>query len=109
MAMRKCACPSSSTRELFKRAIGEHTDVVSKEMYTFEDQGGESLTLRPEATAGMVRAAHLERHAARAALEALVLRADVPARDVRRRAATASSISSMSKPLATPGRMSTSS
>jgi len=41
--------------ELFKRAIGEHTDVVSKEMYTFQDLGGDSLTLRPEATAGMVR------------------------------------------------------
>src|SRR3954470_9500901 len=43
--------------ELFKRAIGEFTDVVEKEMYTFTDQGGDSLTLRPEATAGMVRAA----------------------------------------------------
>jgi len=43
--------------ELFKRAIGEYTDVVEKEMYTFVDQGGESLTLRPEATAGIVRAA----------------------------------------------------
>jgi len=42
--------------ELFKRAIGEYTDVVEKEMYTFTDQGGDSLTLRPEATAGMVRA-----------------------------------------------------
>ena len=42
--------------ELFKRAIGEYTDVVEKEMYTFTDQGGESLTLRPEATAGGVRA-----------------------------------------------------
>src|SRR6266404_4722378 len=42
--------------ELFKRAIGEHTDVVGKEMYTFTDRGGESLTLRPEATAGIVRA-----------------------------------------------------
>lgn len=42
--------------ELFKRAIGEHTDVVGKEMYTFEDRGGDSLTLRPEATAGIVRA-----------------------------------------------------
>jgi len=41
---------------LFKRAIGEFTDVVEKEMYTFPDQGGESLTLRPEATAGIVRA-----------------------------------------------------
>jgi histidyl-tRNA synthetase len=42
--------------ELFKRAIGEHTDVVGKEMYTFTDRGGDSLTLRPEATAGVVRA-----------------------------------------------------
>jgi histidyl-tRNA synthetase len=42
--------------ELFKRAIGEYTDVVEKEMYTFTDTGGDSLTLRPEATAGMVRA-----------------------------------------------------
>ena len=42
--------------DLFKRAIGEHTDVVEKEMYSFEDKGGERLTLRPEATAGLVRA-----------------------------------------------------
>jgi histidyl-tRNA synthetase len=42
--------------EIFKRAIGEHTDVVGKEMYTFTDRGGDSLTLRPEATAGIVRA-----------------------------------------------------
>lgn len=43
--------------ELFKRSIGEFTDIVEKEMYTFEDLGGDSLTLRPEATAGIVRAA----------------------------------------------------
>ncbi|PRD35764.1 UNVERIFIED_CONTAM: hisS [Trichonephila clavipes] len=42
---------------LFKRAIGEVTDIVEKEMYTFEDRSGESLTLRPEGTAGCVRAA----------------------------------------------------
>ncbi len=42
---------------LFKRAIGEYTDIVEKEMYTFEDSGGESLTLRPEGTAGIARAA----------------------------------------------------
>jgi histidyl-tRNA synthetase len=41
---------------LFKRAIGEYTDIVEKEMYTFTDLGGDSLTLRPEATAGIVRA-----------------------------------------------------
>jgi histidyl-tRNA synthetase len=43
--------------ELFKRSIGEVTDIVEKEMYTFRDSGGDSLTLRPEATAGVVRAA----------------------------------------------------
>lgn len=42
---------------LFKRSIGEATDIVEKEMYTFDDRNGESLTLRPEATAGLVRAA----------------------------------------------------
>ncbi len=42
--------------DVFKRSIGDETDVVSKEMYTFEDRGGESLTLRPEGTAGVVRA-----------------------------------------------------
>jgi histidyl-tRNA synthetase len=42
--------------ELFKRSIGEFTDIVEKEMYTFKDSGGDSLTLRPEATAGLVRA-----------------------------------------------------
>jgi len=41
---------------LFKRAIGEVTDVVEKEMYTFDDRKGDSLTLRPEGTAGCVRA-----------------------------------------------------
>jgi histidyl-tRNA synthetase len=48
--------PVVEQTDLFKRAIGEYTDVVEKEMYTFVDQGGESLTLRPEATAGIVRA-----------------------------------------------------
>ena len=48
--------PVLERTELFKRAIGEHTDVVGKEMYTFVDRGGDSLTLRPEATAGIVRA-----------------------------------------------------
>ena len=41
---------------LFKRGVGESTDVVSKEMYTFDDKGGRSLTLRPELTAGVMRA-----------------------------------------------------
>ncbi len=49
--------PVVEQTDLFKRSIGEFTDIVEKEMYTFTDKGGESLTLRPEATAGMVRAA----------------------------------------------------
>jgi histidyl-tRNA synthetase len=49
--------PIVEQTELFKRTIGEFTDIVEKEMYTFTDKGGDSLTLRPEATAGMVRAA----------------------------------------------------
>lgn len=48
--------PVVEQTDLFKRAIGEYTDVVEKEMYSFEDKGGERLTLRPEATAGIVRA-----------------------------------------------------
>lgn len=42
--------------ELFHRGVGETTDVVNKEMYTFDDRGGRSITLRPEGTAGVVRA-----------------------------------------------------
>jgi len=48
--------PVLEQTELFARGIGQETDIVAKEMYTFEDQGGGSLTLRPEATAGIVRA-----------------------------------------------------
>ena len=48
--------PLLEQTELFARSIGEVTDIVEKEMYTFLDRNGESLTLRPEATAGMVRA-----------------------------------------------------
>ncbi|MCO7263636.1 histidine--tRNA ligase [Dickeya zeae] len=48
--------PLVEQTSLFKRAIGEVTDVVEKEMYTFEDRNGDSLTLRPEGTAGCVRA-----------------------------------------------------
>jgi len=49
--------PLVERAELFQRSIGEHTDIVEKEMYGFEDRGGERLSLRPEATAGLVRAA----------------------------------------------------
>ncbi|EOG7788240.1 histidine--tRNA ligase [Vibrio fluvialis] len=47
--------PIVEETNLFSRAVGEETDVVSKEMYTFEDRNGDSLTLRPEGTAGCVR------------------------------------------------------
>ena len=53
---REIATPIFEFTELFARGIGETTDVVSKEMYTFQDRGGESLTLRPEYTAGICRA-----------------------------------------------------
>lgn len=53
---REMATPVFEFTELFARGIGETTDVVSKEMYTFQDRGGESLTLRPEYTAGICRA-----------------------------------------------------
>jgi histidyl-tRNA synthetase len=55
-AYQEIRVPIVEHTELFKRALGEHTDVVGKEMYTFTDRGGDSLTLRPEATAGIVRA-----------------------------------------------------
>ena len=48
--------PVFENTELFQRGVGETTDVVQKEMYTFEDKGGRSITLRPEGTAGVVRA-----------------------------------------------------
>ena len=60
-AYREIRTPVFEETALFARGIGNETDIVSKEMYTFEDRGGESLTLRPEATAGIVRAV-IEHH-----------------------------------------------
>ena len=48
--------PVFENTELFLRGVGDTTDVVQKEMYTFKDKGGRSITLRPEGTAGIVRA-----------------------------------------------------
>ena len=48
--------PVFEDTELFARGVGESTDIVQKEMFTFEDKAGRSLTLRPEATAGLCRA-----------------------------------------------------
>lgn len=53
---RQIRMPIVEFTELFKRSIGEVTDIVEKEMYTFEDRNGDSLTLRPEGTASCVRA-----------------------------------------------------
>lgn len=63
--------PLFEDTELFVRGVGKSTDVVSKEMYTFEDKGGRSLTLRPEGTAGVLRAM-LENRMDRGALPAKV-------------------------------------
>lgn len=53
---REIRTPVFEHTELFQRSVGETTDVVQKEMYTFDDKGGRSITLRPEGTAGAVRA-----------------------------------------------------
>ena len=50
-----CRTPNVESTETFSRAIGEVTDIVEKEMYTWKDNNGDSLTLRPEGTAGVVR------------------------------------------------------
>ena len=53
---REIIVPVLEFTELFTRGIGSETDIVSKEMFTFEDRGGRNLTLRPEGTASVVRA-----------------------------------------------------
>jgi histidyl-tRNA synthetase len=54
---REIGLPVVESTDLFQRLVGEATDIVEKEMYTFQDRNGDSLTLRPEGTAGCVRAA----------------------------------------------------
>jgi histidyl-tRNA synthetase len=53
---RRIEVPVFEQTAVFARSLGESTDVVSKEMYSFEDRGGDSVTLRPEFTAGIARA-----------------------------------------------------
>ena len=65
-AFKRIEIPVFEATEVFARSIGETTDIVSKEMYTFPDRGGDSLTLRPEFTAGICRAylsEGMQRHA----------------------------------------------
>src|SRR4051794_12172272 len=50
------ATPIFEFTDVFQRTLGETSDIVTKEMYTFEDRGGDRITLRPENTAGVVRA-----------------------------------------------------
>ena len=54
--MARSARRPSRRRAVFPRGVGAGTDIVEKEMYSFQDKGGDSMTLRPEATAGIVRA-----------------------------------------------------
>ena len=89
---------------MFARSIGETTDVVSKEMYTFEDRGGDSLTLRPEFTAGHLPRLSDRRLAAIRAAEARDARARCSATSARKRGATASSTSSTPRSSARPSR-----
>lgn len=63
--------PLLEKTEVFQRGIGEFTDIVEKEMYTFEDRNGESITLRPEATAGIIRAYIENKLQARASVQKL--------------------------------------
>ena len=95
--------------ELFKRAIGEFTDIVEKEMYTFIDAGGDSLTLRPEATAGIVRAAITNGLLRGARLKLWTQRPDVPPRAPAEGPLSASSTRSTSRRWVSPARTSTSS
>ncbi|HEC21278.1 MAG TPA: histidine--tRNA ligase, partial [Candidatus Peregrinibacteria bacterium] len=53
---RRISTPIFEHTDVFTRGVGETSDIVSKEMYTFEDRKGRSLTLKPEGTAGVVRA-----------------------------------------------------
>ena len=53
--LRRISTPTFEHTELFLRGVGDTTDIVNKEMYTFEDKGGRSVTLKPEGTAGVVR------------------------------------------------------
>lgn len=53
---RECETPIFEFTEVFKRTLGDYSDIVAKEMYSFEDRSGQSITLRPELTAGITRA-----------------------------------------------------
>ena len=85
------ATPIFEDTAVFARTLGETSDVVTKEMYTFADRGGDSITLRPEGTAGVCRALVTAGLTQRPAAEGVLRRADVPLRAPAEGAATASS------------------
>ena len=74
------ATPIFEFTEVFQRTLGETSDIVTKEMYTFTDRGGDRITLRPENTAGVVRAVITRRPDPGPAAALLLCRPDVPLR-----------------------------
>ena len=92
------ATPAFEDTELFERGVGRSTDIVRKEMFTFEDKGGRSITLRPEGTAPICRA-YLEHgmHKLAQPVKLCLRRAVLPPRAPAGRAATASSTRSASR------------
>ena len=90
------ATPIFEFTEVFQRTLGETSDIVTKEMYTFEDRGGERITLRPENTAGVVRAVITRRPDPGPAAALLLCTARCSATSGRRRAGCASSTRSAS-------------
>ena len=90
------ATPIFEFTEVFQRTLGETSDIVTKEMYTFADRGGERITLRPENTAGVVRAVISRRADPGPAASASSTAARCSATSGRRRAGCASSTRSAS-------------
>ena len=79
------ATPIFEFTDVFARPLGESSDVVTKETYSFTDRGGEGLTLRPEGTAGVVRALISAGLTQTLAAEILLSRANVPIRKATKR------------------------
>ena len=100
--------PTFEATELFARGVGESTDIVQKEMYTFDDGGGRSLTLRPEGTAPVCRA-YVEHgmHKLPQPVKLWYLSSFYRSRGARRPAASASSGRSAPRRSARPTRPST--
>ena len=91
-AFKEIRTPVFEHTELFVRGVGDTTDIVNKEMYTFLDKGGRSITLRPEGTAGV----------ARAFIENGLMSEARSATSARRRAGCANFISSAASSMALP-------